>query len=120
MDLWGWSRSKTVLVNFFVILLISVPCVVGFGVDIPNMGTIQDLEDFIVSDNLLPLGSLIYLFFCTSRYGWGWDNFLKEANSGKGLKFPKANWLRLYIKYILPLIVLFVFVMGYINKFGGN
>ena len=76
MDLCGWSRSKTVLVNFFVILLISVPCVVGFGVDIPNMGTIQDLEDFIVSYNLLPLGSLIYLFFCTSRYGWGWDNFL--------------------------------------------
>ena len=120
MDLWGWSRSKTVLVNFFVILLISMPCVVGFGVDIPNMSTIQDLEDFIVSYNLLPLGSLIYLFFCTSRYGWGWDNFLKEANSGKGLKFPKANWLRLYIKYILLLIVLFVFVMGYINKFGGN
>ena len=120
MDLWGWSRKKTVLVNFIVILLISVPCVIGFGLDIPNMGTIQDLEDFIVSYNLLPLGSLVYLFFCTSRYGWGWDNFIQEANSGKGIKFPKANWLRLYIKYILPLIVLFVFVMGYLQKFGGN
>ena len=78
---------------------------------------IMDLEDFIVSNNLLPLGSLVYLFFCVTRYGWGWDNFLKEANTGKGLKFPK--WLRVYVTYILPLIVLFLFVQGYVSKFIG-
>ena len=77
--------------------------------------TIQDLEDFIVSNNILPLGSLVYLLFCVSRYGWGWDNFMKEANEGKGIKFPK--WPKIYITYILPLIVLFIFVQGYIEKF---
>lgn len=117
MDLWGWSRKKTVLFNIVVVLLISIPCVVGFGVDIPSIGTIQDLEDFIVSNNLLPLGSMVYLLFCTSRYGWGWKNFLNEADAGQGLKFPA--WVRVYVSYILPLIVLFIFVMGYIQKFGA-
>ena len=117
MDLWGWDRKKTVIVNLFVILIISLPCVFGFGVSIPKMGTIQDLEDFIVSNNLLPLGSMVYLLFCTSRYGWGWKNFITEADAGKGLKFPSA--IRLYVTYILPLIVLFVFVMGYIQKFNA-
>ena len=117
MDLWGWDRKKTVIVNLFVVLIISLPCVFGFGVSIPKMGTIQDLEDFIVSNNLLPLGSMVYLLFCTSRYGWGWKNFITEADSGKGLKFPSA--IRLYVTYILPLIVLFVFVMGYIQKFSA-
>lgn len=117
MDLWGWSRKKTVLFNIVVILLISIPCVVGFTVSIPSIGTIQDLEDFIVSNNLLPLGSMVYLLFCTSRYGWGWKNFLNEADAGQGLKFPA--WVRIYVSYILPLIVLFIFVMGYIQKFGA-
>ena len=117
MDLWGWDRKKTVIVNLIVILIISLPCVFGFGIDIPKMGTIQDLEDFIVSNNLLPLGSMVYLLFCTTRYGWGWKNFIVEADSGKGLKFPSA--IRLYVTYILPIIVLFVFVMGYIQKFGA-
>ena len=117
MDLWGWSRKKTVLFNIVVILLISIPCVVGFTVSIPSIGTIQDLEDFIVSNNLLPLGSMVYLLFCTSRYGWGWKNFLNEADAGQGLKFPA--WVRIYVSYILPLIVLFIFVMGYIHKFGA-
>lgn len=117
MDLWGWDRKKTVIVNLFVILIISLPCVFGFGISIPKMGTIQDLEDFIVSNNLLPLGSMVYLLFCTSRYGWGWKNFITEADAGKGLKFPSA--IRLYVTYILPLIVLFVFVMGYIQKFNA-
>ena len=79
--------------------------------------TIQDLEDFIVSNNLLPLGSVGYLLFCTSRYGWGWKNFIQEADAGKGLKFPK--WARLYVSYVLPLIVLFILVMSYIQKFGA-
>lgn len=76
---------------------------------------VLDLEDFIVSNNLLPLGSLVYLMFCTSRYGWGFDNFLKEANTGKGIKFPTR--VRPYVTYVIPLIVLFIFVQGYWSKF---
>ena len=77
----------------------------------------MDLEDFIVSNNLLPLGSLMYLLFCTSRYGWGWDKFIAEADAGKGIKFP--HWARFYVSNILPLIVLFIFVMGYWQKFAA-
>lgn len=121
MDLWGWSRKKTILFNLVLILVISVPCILGFnlwdGITFPHIGNIQDMEDFIVSNNLLPLGSMVYLLFCTSRYGWGWDNFIREADAGKGLKFP--SWLRLYVTYVLPLIVLVIFTMGYVQKFGG-
>ena len=77
--------------------------------------TILDLEDFIVSNNLLPLGSLVYLLFCTSRYGWGFKNFLGEANEGKGIKFPV--WARVYVSYIIPVVVLYIFVQGYWSKF---
>ncbi len=77
-----------------------------------------DLEDFIVSNNLLPFGSLIYLLFCTYKIGWGFDNFLAEANTGKGMKFPR--WMKGYVKYILPLIVIVIFVMGYITKIYLN
>ena len=122
IDLWGWTRKKSVLVNLILILVLSMPCVLGFNVwsGIAPLGagsTIQDLEDFIVSNNLLPLGSLIYLLFCTSRYGWGWDKFIAEADAGKGIKFPQ--WARFYVSYILPLIVLFIFVMGYWQKFAA-
>ena len=122
IDLWGWTRKKSVLVNLVLILVLSLPCVLGFNVwsGIAPLGagsTIQDLEDFIVSNNLLPLGSLLYLLFCTSRYGWGWDNFIAEADAGKGIKFPK--WARFYVSYILPLIVLFILVMGYWQKFAA-
>ena len=121
MDLWGWSRKKTILFNLVLILVISVPCILGFnlwdGITFPHIGNIQDMEDFIVSNNLLPLGSMVYLLFCTSRYGWGWDNFIREADAGKGLKFP--SWLRVYVTYVLPLIVLVIFTMGYVQKFGG-
>lgn len=79
---------------------------------------ILDFEDFLVSNNLLPLGSLIYLLFCTSRYGWGWKKFTEEANSGQGIRFPK--WARVYVSYILPLIVLFIFVQGYITMFKAH
>ena len=120
MDLWGWSRRKTVLINLVLIIVLSVPCVLGFNLwsGFQPLGTgsnIQDLEDFIVSSNLLPLGSLVYLAFCTSRYGWGWKNFLKEADSGNGIRFPA--WTRIYVSYILPLIVLYIFVQGYNEKF---
>lgn len=121
MDLKGWSRKKTVLINVFVVLILSLPCVLGFNVlsGIQPLGegsNIMDLEDFIVSNNILPLGSVIYLLFCTRKSGWGWKNFTKEANTGKGLKFPEKG-LRFYVSYILPLIVILVFIQGYIAKF---
>ena len=120
MDLWGWSRKKAVAVNGIAIFILSMPCVLGFNVwsgfqPLGAGSTIQDLEDFIISNNLLPLGSLVYLLFCVTRYGWGWDNFIKEADLGNGVKFPK--WARPYLTYVLPLIVLLIFVMGYYDKF---
>ena len=121
LDLTTASRKKIVAVNIVAIILLSLPCVLGFNVLSgfqplgPGTGVL-DLEDFLVSNNILPLGSLIYLFFCTWKNGWGWKNFLAEANAGSGLKFPKAIYF--YVKFILPLIVLFVFVMGYISMFG--
>ena len=121
MDLTHCSRKKAVIINMIVIIVLSLPCILGFnlwsGFNPMGAGTnILDLEDFFVSNNLLPLGSLIYLLFCTSRYGWGWKNFCNEANTGNGLKFPK--WTRIYVSYILPLIVLFIFVQGYFSIFG--
>ena len=117
MDL-GWSRKKAIVVNGIALILLSLPCVLGFnvwsGFSTP-VGNIQDLEDFIVSNNLLPLGSLVYLLFCTSRRGWGWKQFLAEADAGEGLKFPK--WSRAYVTYVLPFIVLVIFAMGYYQKF---
>lgn len=121
-DLWGWSLKKAIVVNLILIIILSLPCVLGFNVwsgfePFGSGTTIQDLEDFIVSNTLLPLGSLVYLLFCVSRYGWGWDNFIKEANTGKGLKFPTQKWVRIYVTYILPLIVLVIFIQGYWSKF---
>lgn len=122
MDLWGWDRKKAVVVNAILIVVLSMPCVLGFNLwsgfaPLGDGSTIQDLEDFIVSNNLLPLGSLLYLLFCTSKHGWGWDNFIAEADTGIGIKFPKA--IRFYVSYILPLLILFIFVMGYWQKFAG-
>ena len=120
MDMLGWSRKKAVLVSWGLILVLSVPCVLGFNLlsgfqPLGAGSTIMDLEDFLVSNNVLPLGSLVYLMFCTSRYGWGWNNFLAEANTGKGLRFPR--WIRVYVTYILPVIVLLIFIQGYLAKF---
>ena len=120
MDLWGWPRKKAAAVNIVVIALLSLPCALGFNVlsGIQPLGagsTFMDLEDFIVSNNLLPLGSLVYLAFCVTRYGWGWDGFLAEANMGKGLQFPKK--LRFYVTFILPFIIVLVFIWGYASKF---
>ena len=121
IDLWGWSRKKAILVNLVVILVLSMPCVLGFNVlsSIQPLGagtTIQDLEDFIISNNLLPIGSVLYLLFCTSRYGWGWKNFIAEADVGKGVHFPK--WARFYVTYILPIIVIAILIISYIQKFA--
>ena len=120
MDLFGMSRTKAVIINGIAVIVLSMPCVLGFNVlsgfqPFGAGSNIQDLEDFIVSNNLLPLGSLIYLLFCTSKYGWGWDNFIKEADAGEGVKFPK--WSKAYVTYVLPVIILFIFAMGYYQKF---
>ena len=121
MDLWGWSRRKSVIVNMIAIICLSLPCIFGFnilsGITPLGEGTnIMDLEDFIVSNNLLPIGSLVYLMFCVSRNGWGWDNFIKEANAGKGMKFPvKLRW---YMTYILPVIIVAIYLKGYYDIFS--
>lgn len=120
MELTGWSRKKSSFVNAIAIILLSIPCVLGYnlwswdGFAVFG-GAVLDFEDFLVSNLFLPLGSLVYLLFCTSRYGWGWNNFTTEANTGKGLKMQ--NWMRGYITYILPLIVLFIFFFGLHDKF---
>lgn len=119
-DLTGWERKKTIRFGIVAIILLSLPCVLGFNLwsSIQPLGKgscILDLEDFLVSNNLLPLGSLVYLAFCTSRYGWGWDKFIAEADTGKGVAFPK--WIRFYATYILPLIVLYIFFNGYYALF---
>ena len=119
MDRWWMSRKKAVLINLVGVFLLSLPCVLGCnlwsGFTVLGMD-ISGIEDFLVSQNILPLGSLVYVLFCTSRRGWGWDKFLAEANEGQGLAFPKN--VRFYVTYILPAIVLFIFVMGYWDKFG--
>ena len=120
IDLKGWSRKKSVIFNGILITVLSIPCVLGFNVwsgfaPFGGTSTIQDLEDFIVSSNLLPLGSLAYLLFCVSKHGWGWENFIKEVDAGKGIKFPK--WAKGYLKYVLPIIVIIIFVIGYYSKF---
>lgn len=117
---YGWSRQKAVIINLILVMVLSLPCAFGFNLlqHIQPLGigtTIQDLEDFIVTNNLLPLGSLMYLLFCTSRYGWGWQNYIKEVNSGKGLKLPSIA--KFYISYILPLIVILILFEGYMEKF---
>lgn len=120
MDFKGWSRKKAVLLNCPLMLVLSLPCVLGFNVlsgfhPLGAGSNILDLEDFIVSNNILPLGSLVYLLFCTTKYGWGWKNFRKEANTGNGIQFP--NGIRIYVTYILPIIILVIFIQGYIGKF---
>ncbi len=119
-DMFGWSRKKACLINMVLIFILSLPCALGFNVlsFITPLGqgtTFLDLEDFIVSNLFLPLGSLVYVLFCVSRYGWGWEKFKSEANIGKGLKV--ADWMRPYMTYVLPTIVSIVFVIGMINFF---
>lgn len=118
MDLFRWSRKKSCLVNLFAISILSLPCVFGYNLwsSIQPLGsdtTILDLEDFLVSNLILPVGSLLYLLFCVTRWGWGFDNYLQEANTGKGLKMPK--WIRIYVTYILPVLLLFLIVKGLIR-----
>ena len=120
MEKWGWSRKKATLVNTVVILVLSMPCILGYNLwsafqPLGADSNIMTLEDFLITDNLLPLGSLVYVLFCVSRRGWGWKNFLAEANAGQGLSFPEK--VRFYVTWILPFIVLIIFVVGYWNRF---
>lgn len=119
-DLFGWDRKKSVLVCGILMLILSMPCVLGFNVlsGIQPLGegsTIMDFEDFIVSNNLLPLGSLGYILFCTRKNGWGWENFIAEANTGKGLKMK--NSLKAYVSYVVPAIIIVIYLKGYYDMF---
>lgn len=118
MDKWGMMRSRAVIFNAVLVLVLSIPCALGFnvlsGVTIPAIGDIQSIEDFIVSNNMLPLGSLAFVLFCTTRRGWGWENFLAEADQGEGVKFPR--WTRLWLKYGIPALIVVIFVLGYAPK----
>ena len=120
MDLFGWSRKKACVINCIALILLSLPCALGFNVlsGIHPLGgstNLMDLEDFLVSNLLLPLGSVLFILFATSKQGWGWKNFMEEANAGKGLKVK--NWMRGYITYVLPVIMLVIFVIGLISYF---
>ena len=124
MDLWGWSRKKACIINTFLVIILSLPCALGFNVlapivDLSWLGegkVILDLEDFIISNNILPLGSIVYVLFCTmKKYGWGWNNFIEEANTGKGIGMSYK--LKFYSKYIIPVFLLILWGYGIITIF---
>jgi NSS family neurotransmitter:Na+ symporter len=122
MDLWGLSRKKACLINGILLFLLSVPCCLGFNVlsgfqPLGAGSTILDLEDTAVSNFILPLGSLVFILFCVTKKGWGWDNFVNEANTGKGLKIKK--FMKGYMTYVLPVLVMFVFIMGLVGLIKG-
>lgn len=114
-DITGWDRKKGAIVCGIGILILSIPCALGFNAwshisPFAAGSTIQDLEDFIVSNVLLPVGCMVYVLFCTWKFGWGWDNFVQEANTGKGLKVKK--WMKPYMQFILPIIIFVVLLVG--------
>ena len=118
MDMHGWSRKKAAAINFVLLFMLSLPALLGYNVlsGIQPLGagsTILDGEDFLVSNIILPIGSLAYVIFCTHRYGWGWDKFTAEANLGEGLKVPQA--LRFYCAWILPIIIAVISINGIVT-----
>lgn len=124
MDLSGWRRKESCLLVGVGLFLLSLPCIFGYNIlsDFKPFGgesAILDLEDFIVSNLLLPLGALVFVFFCVTRYGWGWKKFVKEANTGKGLKVQP--WMRWVFTIVVPIIVVVIFVMGLVTfNFTGE
>ena len=125
MDVRNVERKKAVKWNFVAIVILSLPCALGFNVlsgfePFGPGSCVLDLEDFLVSNTLLPLGSLIFVLFCNSRYGWGQFKFISEANLGVGMKFPKLKILHLYFKWGLPIIISVIFVLGYLQKFAPS
>ncbi len=121
MDKWNWSRKKSCLINLGLLIVLALPCIFGFNIlsEFQPLGAesnIMDLEDFIISNNILPIGSLVYVLFCTmDKKGWGWNQFLTESNYGKGVKMPSK--LKVYCKYVLPVILVVLWVWGYVDKF---
>ena len=120
MDKFGWKRRKACIINGALLLVLSLPCIFGFNLwsgFAPLEKTILDWEDFFVSNLVLPLGSFVYVIYCTNKkIGWGYDSLLEEANQGQGLKMKK--WMRPYLTYVLPVIMLTVFVFGLLSFFG--
>ncbi len=117
-DLFGWERKKACVVNLVLIFVLSLPCVFGFNLwsafqPLGSGSTVQDLEDFIVSGNLLPIGSLTYVLFCTRKNGWGWKKFLAEANAGEGLEYPDK--LKGYMSYVVPVVIVVILAVGYVG-----
>ena len=124
MDTWGWSRRRSCVINGVAVMLLSLPCALGFNVlsgftPLGAGSTVMDLEDFVISNNILPLGSLVYVLFCTwNKRGWGWARFMDEVNTGRGTRFPKG--LYFYCKYILPVMLLVLWAHGiYTTFFAG-
>ena len=115
MDQWDISRKRAVAINAPILVLLSLPCVFGYNVWsdflVPGIGDVQSLEDFILSNNILPIGCLLFVLFCTTKRGWGWDKFMAEADRGEGIAFPK--WTRLWVKYGVPALILIVFFTGW-------
>ena len=120
MDNLGWSRKKASIINCIAMLVLSTPCALGFNLlSGANIGgkNILDMEDFVVSQVLLPLGSLVFLLFCVTKWGWGFDKYLKETNTGNGIKM--AGWLKHYYRFIVPILIVVIFVVGIIGFFKG-
>ena len=119
-EIFGWTQRKATVINGILLIALALPCVLGMtdwsGFQIAGK-SIMDLEDFAVSNNLLPLGSVVYLLFCTTRYGWGWDGFVKEANTGTGMKFPTSKAYRFYLTFILPIVILYITIQAYVTMF---
>ena len=119
-ELFGWSKKRACLIDGIVMLVLALPCIFGFNiwselVRLGSLTSVLDLEDYLVSNILLPLGALIFVLFCTSKFGWGWENFAAEANTGKGLKVKK--WMYYYMKFVLPIIIAVIFILGVVAPF---
>lgn len=123
IDLWGWQRKKAVAFNIVLISILTLPCIFGFNIwsgfqPLGPGSSIMDLEDLIVSNTILPLGSMVYLIFCTRDFGWGWDGFIKEANTGFGIKLPLM--FRFHMTNIIPILIIVIYLKGYYDLFVGK
>ena len=122
MDSHGWTRRKASLVNMVLVMILSIPCILGFSVfssfhPLGPSSSVLDLEDFLISSTIMPIGSLLFVLFCSRRSGWGWEGFIGEADSGRGVRFPK--WLKSYVRWVLPLLIAVIFIKGYWDIFSA-